>query len=70
MTEKLLNTLPPGYREKALKNYKENGGMENSKNLASAIYCLIWEDWQFWEGLYLWAKNQGELPILKNENGN
>lgn len=55
-----LNTLPPGYRERALQNFADYPIYTDPvKNLGKAITCFSWtnspEGFKFWLRVSLWA---------------
>ena len=69
-----LETLPDGYRERALKNYDPK--FSDDEGLAGAIaIAFIWDEtpdcegYEFWNAVYEWALGEGELPPLPQETG-
>ena len=66
--EEWLETLPGGYRERALKNYY---GLPVSHLSTAILEAFTWRDtpegYEFWSAVDDWAFGEGELPPLPEE---
>jgi len=63
-----LETLPDGYRERAIKNYDRFPINSLSRAISETF---LWrptpEGYEFWDAVDSWAQGFGELPPLPEE---